>query len=107
MGRSRSSTPPRTSHTTVPLSSRNTWRGRRNGSLGGHHYPWYDRHTFVIPPSSCDCIGGRDARDPRRKVFGAGTHQYKVNPPLSVSVIEAFENQQGVSLPEDYRSFIT
>lgn len=48
-----------------------------------------------------------DRRDPRRKVFGAGTHQYKVNPPLSVSVIEAFENQQGVSMPDDYRSFIT
>src|SRR5208283_1056219 len=58
-------------------------------------------------PTILGLLDRLDRRDPRRKVFGAGTHQYKVNPPLSVSVIEAFENQQGVPLPEDYRSFIT
>jgi hypothetical protein len=48
-----------------------------------------------------------DRRDPRRKVFGSGSHDYKLNPPLPVSVVEAFEARHGVSLPEDYRHFIT
>ncbi|WP_406698028.1 SMI1/KNR4 family protein [Singulisphaera sp. Ch08] len=48
-----------------------------------------------------------DRRDQRRKVFGAASHQYKLNPPLPVSVIEAFEERHGVSLPEDYRLFMT
>jgi hypothetical protein len=53
------------------------------------------------------CLADLDRRDPRREVFGAGAHQYKLNPPLSISVVEAFEKQHGISLPEDYRSFIT
>lgn len=48
-----------------------------------------------------------DRRDPRRKVFGSGGHDYKLNPPLPVAVIETFEGRHGVSLPEDYRHFIT
>ena len=46
-------------------------------------------------------------RDPRRKVFGSGGHDYKLNPPLPVALVEAFEGRHGVSLPEDYRVFIT
>ena len=48
-----------------------------------------------------------DRGDPRREVFGSGSHDYKLNPPLPASVIEAFEGRHGVSLPEDYRRFIT
>ena len=48
-----------------------------------------------------------DRRDRRRQVFGAGVHHYRLNPPLPVSVIEAFEERHGVSLPEDYRFFVT
>jgi hypothetical protein len=46
-------------------------------------------------------------RDRKRQVFGANGHGYKLNPPLPVSVIEAFEERHRVSLPEDYRRFIT
>jgi hypothetical protein len=46
-------------------------------------------------------------RDRRRRVFGAASHQYKLNPPLPVAVIEAFEKRYGVALPDDYRSFLT
>ena len=52
-------------------------------------------------------LGDFDRRDPRRRIFGAGVHQYRLNPPLPVSVVEAFEGRNGVSLPEDYRHFIT
>src|SRR3954467_4442646 len=52
-------------------------------------------------------LGDLDRRDPRRRAFGAGAHQYRLNPPLPASVIEAFEQRHGVSLPEDYRLFLT
>jgi SMI1 / KNR4 family (SUKH-1) len=52
-------------------------------------------------------LAGLDRRDWRRRTFGASSHEYRLNPPLPVSVIEAFEGRHGVSLPEDYRSFIT
>jgi SMI1 / KNR4 family (SUKH-1) len=48
-----------------------------------------------------------DRRDPRRKVFGANGHGYKLRPTVPLSVIEAFEERHGISLPADYRSFIT
>jgi hypothetical protein len=48
-----------------------------------------------------------DRRDPGRDIFGSWLHQYKLNPPLPTSVVEAFEGLHGISLPEDYRSFIT
>jgi hypothetical protein len=48
-----------------------------------------------------------DRKDRRRRVFGAASHQYKLNPPLSVSVLEQFEKLHGVWLPADYRFFIT
>src|SRR6516165_6463110 len=46
-------------------------------------------------------------RDRNRKVFGALGHHYKLNPTLAVSVIGAFEKLKGLSLPEDYRRFLT
>jgi hypothetical protein len=48
-----------------------------------------------------------DRRDPGREIFGSCVHQYKINPPLPTSLAEAVEGLHGISLPEDYRSFIT
>jgi hypothetical protein len=48
-----------------------------------------------------------DRRDPRRKVFGANVHDYKLNPPVPISVIELFEHKHEMILPDDYRRFIT
>ncbi len=45
-------------------------------------------------------------RDQKRRVFGANGHGYKLNPPLPLAVIEAFEVRHGVSLREDYRRFL-
>lgn len=45
--------------------------------------------------------------DSRRRVFGTGEHEYELQPPLALSVIQTFEAEHGVTLPEDYRYFIT
>jgi hypothetical protein len=52
-------------------------------------------------------LGDLDRRDRRRRVFGASAHQYRLNPALPVAVIEAFEGRHGISLPVDYRLFLT
>ncbi len=40
------------------------------------------------------------------KVFGAGSHRYNINPPVSIFEVDAFEQHYGIQLPECYRSFI-
>jgi len=44
--------------------------------------------------------------DAELKQFGAGHHKYQWNPPASLEKIEKFEQEAGVSLPEDYREFL-
>ena len=46
------------------------------------------------------------AADANLKQFGAKTHQYQWNPPASLQEVEAFEQKVGISLPDDYRSFL-
>jgi hypothetical protein len=48
-----------------------------------------------------------DRRDPQRRIFGSVVHQYRLNPPVPVTVLEAFEKKHGISFPEDYKQFIT
>lgn len=45
--------------------------------------------------------------DYKREVFGAETHQYKLNPCLSMSVVRAFETKYSITLPADYVAFMT
>ncbi|WP_179218682.1 SMI1/KNR4 family protein [Saccharibacillus sp. O23] len=42
-----------------------------------------------------------------RKVFGASSHQYKLNEPLAAEAIEAFERKHGIELPEELTDFLT
>jgi hypothetical protein len=44
--------------------------------------------------------------DAALKLFGAGTHRYRFNPPLEPEAVAAFEASQALRLPEDYREFI-
>lgn len=46
-------------------------------------------------------------KDRKRKVFGASVHGYELNPMFDVEIVEAFEVEHGITLPEDYRGFIT
>ena len=46
------------------------------------------------------------AADKDLEVFGAETHEYHLNPPVSETEVLAFEKKYGVSLPEDYRAFV-
>ena len=41
------------------------------------------------------------------KAFSAEAHKYKINPPLPLEKITAFENEYGVKLPADYAAFLT
>jgi hypothetical protein len=46
------------------------------------------------------------AADKDLEVFGASSHKYHLNPPVSEAEVLAFEEKYGVSLPEDYRDFV-
>lgn len=43
----------------------------------------------------------------RPKVFGAEAHRFNLNSVVRKSVVANFESKHGISLPEDYRRFIT
>jgi len=45
--------------------------------------------------------------DPAYNVFGARAHQYKLNEPLSLTEVERFEREHGITLPEPYVDFVT
>jgi len=58
-----------------------------------------------------DCIPVKLARlqqlDPGLAAFGASSHEYSLRPPLPESEVACFERRFGVSLPADYRRFVT
>lgn len=44
--------------------------------------------------------------DQELNVFGADTHQYRLNAPLTEDDVLRFEREHGLSLPSDYRQFL-
>lgn|GEM_PF-951979 len=45
--------------------------------------------------------------DAKRELFGAATHQYRLNPVLRTEQVRTFETEHQVQLPEDYVAFLT
>ncbi|WP_142685425.1 SMI1/KNR4 family protein [Chitinophaga polysaccharea] len=45
--------------------------------------------------------------DPNYKLFGASTHQYKLNPTISMEVVRQFELTHHIDLPDGYTAFLT
>lgn len=45
--------------------------------------------------------------DPKRRVFGADSHNYKLRPTLSEATLRAFETRHNLPLPADYRAFLS
>ncbi|WP_163215430.1 SMI1/KNR4 family protein [Bacteroides sp. 519] len=41
------------------------------------------------------------------EVFGAQSHQYRLDPPVDIKEVEAFERKYNISLPEGYKVFLT
>ena len=52
-------------------------------------------------------LNGLAHRDSKFEVFGASAHQYRLNPALPVEDVESLERHFEMSLPDDYRLFIT
>jgi uncharacterized protein (TIGR02996 family) len=48
-----------------------------------------------------------DRLDPTRAVFASDSHQYRLNPPLTVERVEQIEARIGCRFPEQYRRFVT
>lgn len=44
--------------------------------------------------------------DPNCHVFGSNAHKYETRPTLTEAELQAYENANGVALPEDYRWFL-
>jgi hypothetical protein len=44
--------------------------------------------------------------DREHQVFGASTHQYQLAPTLDEPAVRAIEARLGVTLPDDYRSYL-
>lgn len=48
-----------------------------------------------------------EAVDPERCMFGARTHQYRLEPPIDAQTLRAAEKENGFTLPEDYFWFLS
>jgi SMI1/KNR4 family protein SUKH-1 len=52
-------------------------------------------------------LGELRRHDPNgKKVFGADTHRYLLQPPVHETVVAAFERKHSIRLPADYRAFL-
>jgi len=48
-----------------------------------------------------------EREDPNRKIFGAASHRYQLNPAIDVEALARREQELGITLPSPYRAFLT
>lgn len=58
-------------------------------------------------PTITRLLSELERRDRQRLAFGSAKHDYKLNAPVRVSTVDEFEARHGITLPGDYRRFIT
>ncbi|WPC40108.1 SMI1/KNR4 family protein [Clostridium sp. JS66] len=54
-----------------------------------------------------DLLNKASDYDAERKIFGSRKHQYKLNPIISEEEVKNFEKEHQITLPEEYRFFLT
>ena len=67
------------------------------------------RYTLLVPGLDTSRVTDALAflRGVQLRVFGADVHGFRLNPPLPEADVTAFENVHNVSLPHDFRQFLT
>jgi hypothetical protein len=81
------------------------FRNRPQAAL--RHISQFHVNATFTPDSIHSALSRLSREDAGRALFGANGHQYQLHSPIDASVVSEFEQQNGVSLPDDYRFFIT
>lgn len=80
------------------------WKSDRNPVLNDRPFERLsDGHAAYIK----DLVEKAGNTDTKREVFGAGKHQYRLNPVLSIETVGEYEEKHHVKLPEEYVFFLT
>jgi hypothetical protein len=69
---------------------------------------WPEPGPLALPPRAAleRTLAALAAADPDHAQFGAARHHYELAPPLAAETVARIEARAGVSLPDDYRSFV-
>lgn len=62
---------------------------------------------MLNPKKILDALSSIRLADTARRVFGASTHMYVLNPVVTTASIRQFQDQHQIVLPEDYVVFLT
>ncbi len=62
---------------------------------------------MLNPKKILDALSSIRLADPARRVFGASTHMYVLNPVPTTGSIRQFQDQHQIFLPKDYVVFLT
>lgn len=82
-------------------------RCRRDRISIGFDSEWLKTMLRTSFPEIRNRLEELDRLDPDRKVFASHSHQYRLNPPLTIDQVERIESRLGFRLPEQYRRFVT